>query len=62
MSNELHDFKQFMRQREEASQAFVNGDISPLDRISTHSSPATIFGPKGDWVEGAARSIVTPTF
>jgi len=37
------------------SQAFVTGDIDPLDRISTHASPATLFGPKGDCVEGAAK-------
>ena len=53
MNKDLHDFEQFMKQREEASRAFVNGDIDPLDRISTHVSPATIFGPKGDYVEGA---------
>lgn len=55
MNNDLHDFKQFMKQREEASLAFLNGDIGPLDRIATHVSPATIFGPKGDWVEGADK-------
>lgn len=55
MNNDLHDFEQFMKQREEASRAFVNGDIKPLDRISTHVSPATIFGPKGDYIEGADK-------
>lgn len=53
MNKDLKDFEQFMKQREEASQAFVNGEIEPLDRISTHVSPATIFGPKGDYIEGA---------
>jgi hypothetical protein len=55
MTNESHDFEQFIKQREEASLAFVNGDIGPLDRIATHGSPATIFGPKGDYVEGAGN-------
>jgi ketosteroid isomerase-like protein len=55
MNNDLHDFKQLMKQREEASRAFVNGDIGPLDRIATHVSPATIFGPKGDCIEGADK-------
>ena len=55
MNNDLHDFKKFMKQREEASRAFVNGDIAPLDRIATRISPATIFGPRGDTVEGADR-------
>lgn len=55
MKNDLNDFEQFMKQREEASRAFVNGDIGPLDRIATHVSPATIFGPKGDCVAGAEQ-------
>jgi len=42
-----------MKQREEASDAFVNGDPEPLDKISAHDSPATIFGPEGDCVQGA---------
>jgi ketosteroid isomerase-like protein len=55
MNNDMHDFEEFMKQREEASLAFVNGDIGPLDRIATHVLPATIFGPKGDCVEGADK-------
>ncbi|MBA3832192.1 MAG: DUF4440 domain-containing protein [Chthoniobacterales bacterium] len=53
MKTDLQDFEDFMKRREEASRAFVNGDIGPLDRIATHVSPATIFGPKGDCVAGA---------
>jgi ketosteroid isomerase-like protein len=55
MNNALRDFKQFMNQREEASRAFLNGDIGPLGTIATHVSPATIFGPMGDYVEGADK-------
>lgn len=55
MNRDLHDFKEFMKSREEASRAFVNGDIGPLDHIATHVSPATIFGPNGDCVEGADK-------
>jgi len=55
MNDDLHDFEQFMKRREEASRAFLNGDIGPLDRIATHVSPATIFGPMGDRVEGADK-------
>lgn len=55
MNDDLQDFERFMKRREAASQAFVNGDIGPLDRISTHVSPATIFGPKGDCVAGADK-------
>ena len=46
-------FSEFMREREEASRAFVNGQIDPLLELSAQSSPATIFGPKGDCVQGA---------
>ena len=53
MNKDLHDFEQFMKQREKASQAYVNGEIEPLDQLSTHVSPATIFSPKGDYIEGA---------
>ena len=53
MNNEMRDFEEFMKRREDASRAFVNGDAKPLDAVATHTSPATIFGPKGDYVEGA---------
>ena len=47
------DFTQFMSRRLAASTAFVNGDIEPLHQISTRTSPATIYGPQGDTVQGA---------
>lgn len=53
MAEASRDFEDFMKQREAASSAFVNGDFNPLARISTQTSPATIFGPKGDCVRGA---------
>ncbi len=53
MKNDMHDFKEFMKRREDASRAFVNGDAKPLDAVATHTSPATIFGPKRDYIEGA---------
>jgi len=45
-------FEDFMADRLAASTAFVNGDIEPLHKISTTTSPATIFGPKGDAIQG----------
>lgn len=48
-----NDFDQFMKQREQASIAFVKGDFEPLRKISTEGPSATIFGPKGDCVQGA---------
>ena len=53
MKTGLNDFKQFMKEREVASNAFVNGDFAPLNRISTQVSPASIYGPMGDYIEGA---------
>ena len=53
MNNDMHEFEQFMKQRAEASQAFVDGDIAPLHRISTHVLSATFFSPNGDVVQGA---------
>ena|ERR1700712_2985127 len=48
-----NSFEDFMAIRLAASTAFVNGDFEPLDHISTNTSPATIFGPKGDAIQGA---------
>lgn len=47
------EFQAFMKRREEASQAYINGDVGPLDDQAVHQSPASIFGPKGDYVQGA---------
>jgi ketosteroid isomerase-like protein len=51
--NNKSDFEQFMKLRKEASDEFINGNFDPLDRISAQTSPATIFWPKGDCVQGA---------
>jgi len=55
MKNNQSDFKQFIREREKASEAYVNGEVAPLNRVSTQVSPATIFGPMGTCVEGAKK-------
>ena len=53
MSNDLHDFEQFMKRRDEAARAFVRGDAAPLGRLITRDLPATFFGPKGGYDQGA---------
>lgn len=55
MNKDSHDFEQFMKQREEASNAFVNGDGGPIGRIVTRVSPSTFFGPKGGYEQGAEQ-------
>jgi len=46
-NDDLEDFKQFMKQREEAAKAYVSGDPAPLDTLSTTIAPSTFFGPRG---------------
>jgi len=53
MNDELSDFEQFMREREAASGAYVQGDPEPLSRIVARSSPATFFPPTGGCTQGA---------
>ena len=55
MNEDLKDFVRFMKRREEAGRAYVCGDSEPLRGITTWNSPATFFGPKGGWCEGADK-------
>lgn len=52
MSSEK-DFDQFMKQREKAATAYINGDAGPLGSLSTKTDPASFFGPGGGEVHGA---------
>jgi ketosteroid isomerase-like protein len=53
MDSDLQDFKQFMQLREQASQAYVQGDAKPLSAIVARLSLATFFGPIGGYTRGA---------
>jgi NAD(P)H-dependent FMN reductase/ketosteroid isomerase-like protein len=46
-------FAAFMKQREDASNAYIEGDAAPLLAIATSHDPATFFPPKGPIVTGA---------
>lgn len=48
------DFKEFMKRRQAASDAFLTGNADPLERISAKELPATLFGPKADCIQGAS--------
>ena len=52
MNDDLHDFEQFMKRREDTARAFVRGDIGPLGGIVARVSPATFFGPQGGYEQG----------
>lgn len=55
MANDLREFERFMRQREAASQAYVQGDAEPLSHIVAESSPATFFPPTGGYTKGTGQ-------
>lgn len=46
-------FDDFLRDREKASDAYINGDPAPLLALSTTRDPATFFPPSGDRIVGA---------
>jgi hypothetical protein len=52
MNDDLHDFEQFMKRRENTARAFVRGDVAPLGQIVACVSPATFFGPQGGYEQG----------
>lgn len=53
MNDDLQDFLQFMKSREDASAAYVQGDAEPLGRIVARRTDATFFGPMGGFEHGA---------
>jgi hypothetical protein len=58
MKNNTRNFKQFMKQRAQASEAYVRGDAEPLDGLATRVSPASFFSPGGGAVNGASKVSV----
>lgn len=54
MSSEK-DFEQFMKEREKAATAYINGDAVPLGELSATINPASFFGPGGGEVHDARK-------
>lgn len=53
MSGDLHDFRAFMKRREQAASAYITGNAVPLSEMVTHTSPATFYGPGGGYQQDA---------
>lgn len=47
------DFDAFLKQREAASSAYINGSSAPLLEAAVTRDPATFFSPRGENVQGA---------
>ena len=58
-SEEQKDFEQFMRQRADAAQSYVNGDAAPVLALLTRNSASTFFGPGGGHTDGADAVAAT---
>lgn len=53
MASDPHNFKQFMKQREQAAGSYVSGEAGPLDQMVTREGPSTFFPPSGGRTQGA---------
>lgn len=52
-SDEAEPFNEFMKTRQAASNAYVQGNAAPLAELATASDPATFFPPSAKWVVSA---------
>jgi ketosteroid isomerase-like protein len=59
MMDDMHDFEQFMKRRDDAARAYVRGDATPLSRIVARGGDATFYAPRGGFVQGADEVFST---
>jgi ketosteroid isomerase-like protein len=52
LSTDLQEFEQFMKRREAASAAYVQGDAEPFNQVVAQACPATFFPPMGGFARG----------
>lgn len=55
MADDLRDFQEFMKQREQAARAYVSGDGGPLAALVATGGDATFFAPRGGTEQDAAH-------
>jgi ketosteroid isomerase-like protein len=54
---ELRDFAEFMRRREAAATAYIQGDAASLLGMTAHTGDATFYPPRGGSVSGAEHVV-----
>ena len=57
MEADGRQFERFMKERENAARAYVNGDPKLVSQLAAHTSPATFLGPGGGATVGAAEVV-----
>jgi ketosteroid isomerase-like protein len=57
MESTERDFERFLKEREDAARAYVNGDPKLLSQLSAHTSPASFFAPGGGTTVGAPEVV-----
>ncbi len=55
--SELRDFAEFMRRREAAATAYIQGDAAPVLGMTAHTGAATFYAPGGGSVSGAEQVV-----
>lgn len=57
METKERELERFLKEREDAALAYVNGDPKLLSQLSAHTSPASFLGPGGGATVGASEVV-----